>query len=119
MITNDFHIIGYAVSDITRYEENGYTKNKLTIELEKTNGTPYELDVLVNTNNSSIDMNANYLGHIVVANGFVDGFKCKNGTVLTKLIAQNIYILDKNKTNTTARNKQQDYAPVVDANDLW
>lgn len=97
MVNNEFHLVGVALSNFEDISNNQYKSYLLTLEVEKTNSSTIEIVVQIYGTNRKINTNEVVLGKTVVINGYIDSFLSKENKILMKLIAQNIYIIDRDK----------------------
>ena len=109
MINNEFHLIGTAVSDFKEISRKRFAMYGLDVEVEKYNGQTFETEVYVYSSNNKVDVKTKIYGQQIAVNGYIDVAKLPDNSQKTKLIVQNILILNKNKVfkNTQAHEEQQ------------
>lgn len=114
MINNEFHLIGTAISNYNDISNGKYVSHLLRLEIEKFGskaGNSFEIEVQIYGTNKAVDTSIDILGEQVAVNGYVDSFATKEGTIITKLVAQNVYVLSKNKNNTVSHTVASTPAP--------
>lgn len=107
MVNNDFHVFGIAVSNYQELHSGNYVSYTITVEVEKMNsknGKNFELEFVVYGTNKAVDTQFDVMGHQVAVNGYLDSFTTKEGIRITKLVAQNVFILDKGKPVQISKN---------------
>lgn len=96
MINNEFHCIGIATSNYTDIGNNRYKSYLLRVEIEKfgsKNGKNFEIEVQIYGTNEKVDTRVEVLGQQIAVNGYIDTYQTKEGTIIVKLVAQNVYVL--------------------------
>ena len=97
MINNEFHLIGTAVSDFIEISNKRFTMYGLMVEVEKFGGNHFETEVIVYNNNNRVDVKQRIYGQQIAVNGYIDTTTLPDNSIKTKLIVQNILILNKKK----------------------
>lgn len=101
MVNNEFHLIGIATSNFNDIGNGKYKSYMLRLEIEKfgsKQGNSFEIEVQIYATNKAVDTNVEILGKSVAVNGYVDSFTTREGSVITKLVAQNVFVIDKKDT---------------------
>lgn len=96
MVNNEFHIIGVATSNYQNIGNKDYKSYLLKVEVEKFGskvGNSFEVEVQIYGTNKSVNVKEETLGRQVAVNGYVDSYLTKEGNRITKLVAQNVYVL--------------------------
>lgn len=88
MLNNTFTIVGMATADFKEVGSETFKKHALDVEVSKKNGFSSTFEVVVMPRNTSIDVNASYIGKTLIVNGYVD---CYKGYL--SLVAQDIYVV--------------------------
>jgi hypothetical protein len=120
MVNNEFHLIGIATSNFQQVGTGNFKSYLLRLELEKVGskkGQTFELEVQVYGTNRSIDVNKYVLGFQVAINGYIDSFVNKDNILVTKVVAQNLMVLDK-KTSFAEQEQSQEPTQEVDTS-VW
>ena len=80
----------------------------MRVEVDKTSGSVFTLDVLIYNTNKYVDLKKEYIGKQVAVNGFVDSFVEKDGKTTLKLVAQNVMIIGGKTTKFAENAKAQE-----------
>ena len=124
MINNEFHLIGIATSNYTDIGNGRYTSYLLRVEIEKFGakaGKSFEIEVQIYGTNKKVDTSVEVLGCQVAINGYLDSFETKEGSLINKLVAQNVYVLDNARerlTEAVVNKKTNDVSPVAEKVDV-
>ena len=99
MVNNEFHLIGTAVTNFVNFSNlGGFAKYRLSVEIEVLGskiGKVNRVDVEVYETNRAIQINQKLIGKQVAVNGYIDTFtNTKTNIVYTRLVAQNLLVLD-------------------------
>lgn len=123
MINNEFHCIGIATSNYTDIGNNRYKSYLLRVEIEKfgsKNGKNFEIEVQIYGTNEKVDTRVEVLGQQIAVNGYIDTYQTKEGTIIVKLVAQNVYVLGNNVKRqeikafaTDTNTKELDYEKIL------
>jgi len=100
MVNNSFDVIGICTSNFKDIGRGKYHSYLLRVEVEIFNsdkGNSFELEVQVYGTNKSVDVARDMLGEQVAITGYLDSYMTENGSLITKLVAQRIYILGEQK----------------------
>ena len=98
MVNNEFHLIGTAISNFNDIGNGKFKSYLLRLEIEKfgsKSGNTFTIEVQIYGTNKAIDTRTEILGKQVAVNGYIDAFITKEGSLITKLVAQNIYVVGK------------------------
>ncbi len=106
MINNEFHLIGTAVSDFKEISNKRFAMYGLMIEVEKFGGNHFETEVIVYNNNNRVDVKQRIYGQQIAVNGYIDTMTLPDNSIKTKLIVQNILILNKKKVFNNAQTQE-------------
>lgn len=101
MVNNEFHIIGIATSNYKNIGNDRFTSYILRVEVEKMGskfGKNFELEIQVYGTNKAIDTDIDVLGKQVAICGYLDSYTTKDGSIVNKVIAQNVYVLEKSSS---------------------
>ena len=104
MINNDFHIIGIATSEMENISNESFTSYLLRLEVERVGASKQkttEIVVQIYGTNRAIDPKQQIMGKTIVVNGYIDSYLTKEQKIITKLIAQNIYVVDRDLNSGT------------------
>ena len=123
MINNEFHCIGIATSNYTDIGNNRYKSYLLRVEIEKfgsKNGKNFEIEVQIYGTNEKVDTRVEVLGQQIAVNGYIDTYQTKEGPIIVKLVAQNVYVLGNNVKRqeikafaTDTNTKELDYDKIL------
>ena len=115
MINNEFNLIGICTSNFQNISNNKWKSYVLKLEIEKFgshSGNTFEIEVQIYGANTAIKTDVEMLGHQVAVNGYIDNYVTNEGRIITKLIAQRIYILGKQKMKVSPKATLPDETPI-------
>ena len=98
MVNNEFHVIGVATSNYQDISNGTYISHLLKVEVEKFGskaGKSFELEIQIYGTNKSINTKQEVLGKQVAINGYLDSYLTKEGSRITKMVAQNVFVFGK------------------------
>lgn len=97
MVNNEFHLIGVAITDYENIGNKKFISYVLKVQVEKFGaqaGKSFIVEVQIYGTNRAVDVKKDVLGQLVAVNGYIDYYETKDGRIITKLVAQNVYVLD-------------------------
>ena len=113
MVNNSFSIIGTCLTNFELASSSSkYPQYRAIIEVEKMGskfGSNFELPIIVYATNKAINPDFEVQGHLVCINGYLDSYKANEKDIYTlKLVAQNLYLLDKNDKKVFGEKENDD-----------
>ena len=101
MVNNEFHLIGIATSNFEKINKDSRSKFiawqfKIEIEKQKSkSGSNFEVTIIVYDTNRAINVDDQLIGKTIAVNGYIDSFATEKGMLVTKLVAQNLFVIYK------------------------